>query len=268
MCKQSGIKAAKPISAANTRELKALYVLTTFLCLFMVAWIGVFPSSWLMGRSDWHDRIINKTMVETYDGTSVSPRTVTKYAGHSLVQFTHIAPGALWAGAIPLQLHSNIRRQYRWAHKISGYAFVVSALLMAFGICVIFARELTFHNDYDGIPPPDDIELLQMKISAIFLTGWFALTVLLAVYNAGWAKDIKSHQKWIIRHIGSGLWIALQRVVLMVYQGAGLMKNPLQVRNLFGNAATGSVLVTVVLAEYAIRCLKDGTGVKKNLKNL
>lgn len=170
MCRQSDIKAAKPVSTTNARELKALYVLTTFLCLFMVAWIGVFPSSWLMGRSDWHDRIINKTLVETYDGTSVSPRTVTKYAGHGLVQFTHIAPGAIWAGAIPFQLHPNVRRQYRWAHKMTGYAFVVSALLMAFGICVIFARDLTFHNDYDGIPPPDDIELLQMKISTTLLT--------------------------------------------------------------------------------------------------
>lgn len=53
----------------------------------------------------------------------------------------------------------------------------------------------------------------------------------------------------------------------MVYQGAGLMSGPLQVRNLFGSAATGSVVVTVMLAEYAILCLKDGTGVKKNLKN-
>ena len=267
MCKQSDIKVAKPITngSVNARALAALYALTTFLCLFMVAWIGVFPSSWLMGRSDWHDRIINKTMVETYDGTSVSPRTVTKYAGHSLVQFTHIAPGAIWAGAIPLQLHPNVRGKYRWAHKITGYAFVVCALLMAFGICVIFARDLTFHNDYEGIPPADDLELLQIKVSTIFLTSWFALTVLLAVYNAGWAKDIKSHQKWIIRHIGSGLWIALQRVVLMIIRGTGLMKNPLQVRNLFGNAATGSVVVTVVLAEYAIRCLKDGTGVEKSL---
>ena len=267
MCKQSDIKTTTIGSGStnNANTLRALYIFTTFLCLLMVAWIGIFPSSWLMGRSDWHDRIINETLVNPYDGTSVSPRTVTKYAGHGLVQFTHIVPGAIWAGAIPFQLHSTFRRQHRWAHKMTGYAFVICALLMAFGICVIFARDLTYHNDYDGIPPPDDLELLQMKISTTLLTAWFALTALLAVYNAGWAKDFKSHQKWIMRHIGSGLWIAVQRVILMIYQGAGLMSGPLQVRNLFGNAATGSVVVTVVLAEFAIRCLKDDEGVKKNM---
>jgi len=39
----------------------------------------------------------------------------------------------------------------------------------------------------------------------------------------------------------------------------------LQMRDLFGNAAMGSVFVTVLMAEYAIRCLKDSSGVKKNL---
>jgi len=255
----------KGSSSSGTNTLKALYVSAAFLSLFMVAWIAVFPSSWLMGRSDLHDRIINKTLVETYDGTSVSPRTVTKYAGHGLVQFTHIAPGTVWAGAIPFQLHPSIRRKYRWAHKMTGYAFLGSALLMAVGICVIFARDLTFHNDYEGIHPPENIELLQMKISTTFLTAWFVLTALLAVYNAGWTKDVESHQKWIIRHIGSGLWIAVQRIVVVFCQGAGLVNGPLQMRDLFGNAAMGSVFVTVLMAEYAIRCLKDSSGVKKNL---
>uniref|UniRef100_A0A7S0AU35 Uncharacterized protein n=1 Tax=Minutocellus polymorphus TaxID=265543 RepID=A0A7S0AU35_9STRA len=264
MCKESDFKNnAKTNSSA--KALRALYILTTFLSLFMVGWIVVFPSSWLMGRSEFHDHIISETLVKKYDGTSVSPRTVTKYAGHSLVQFTHIAPGAIWAAAIPLQLHPKLRRQYRLAHKMIGYAFIVSALLMAFGICVIFARDLTFHNDYDGIPPPDDMELLQMKVSTTFLTTWFVLTALLAVYNAGWTKDIQSHQQWIIRHIGSGLWIAVQRIVVVFCQGAGLVDGPMVMRNLFGNAATGSVFFTILLAEYSIRCLKNVNGVKKRV---
>ena len=256
MCKQSNFK------NGASKALKSLYILTSFLSLFMVAWIVVFPSSWLMGRSEFHDHVINEKMVKTYDGTSVSPRTVTKYAGHNLVQFTHIAPGAIWAGAIPFQLHPNFRRQHRLAHKMVGYAFVISAFLMAFGICVIFARDLTFHNDYDGIPPPDTSELLQMKLSSFLLTTYFVCSALLAVYYAGWAKDIQRHQQWIIRHIGSGMWIAVQRIVVMICQGAGLVSGPMMMRNLFGNAATGSVFVSILLAEIAIRCLNQ-YGVKK-----
>ena len=264
MCKQSNFKNGANINSTGSasKALKSLYILTSFLSLFMVAWIVVFPSSWLMGRSEFHDRIVNEKLVKTYDGTSVSPRTVTKYAGHGLVQFTHIAPGAIWAGAIPFQLHPNFRRQYRFVHKMVGYAFVISALLMAFGICVIFARDLTFHNDYEGIPPPGEMDLLQMKVSSFLLTTYFVCSALLAVYYAGWAKDIQRHQQWIIRHIGSGIWIAIQRIFVVFCQNAGFVSGPMMMRNLFGNAATGSVFVSILLAEIAIRCLNQ-YGVKK-----
>ena len=110
---------------------------------------------------------------------------------------------------------------------------------------------------YDGIPKPDSMELLQMKLSSFLLTTYFVCSALLAVYYAGWAKDIQRHQQWIIRHIGSGMWIAVQRIVVMICQGAGLVSGPMMMRNLFGNAATGSVFVSILLAEIAIRCIKQ-----------
>lgn len=237
--------------------LKVLYGMTTFLSLFMVAWIVIFPSSWLMGRSNLHDHIVNETFVKTYDGTQVPPETVTKYAGHSLIQFTHILPGAVWAGVIPFQLHPTMRRKYREAHRITGYAFLSASILMAIGIVVILARDLTFHNDYPShIPPADDAELLQTKVSMILLTGWFVYTAMVAVVKAR-LKEFKPHQIFIIRHIGSGLWIALQRIVIVGLQVLGLVSGPLQMRNLFGCAATGCTFVTILASEYAIHLLKS-----------
>lgn len=236
--------------------LKVLYCVTTFFSLYMVAWIVIFPSSWLMGRSDLHDHIVSEAFIKTYDGTQVPPGTVTKYAGHSLIQFTHILPGAVWAGAIPFQLHPTMRQRYRKVHKASGYAFLTSSILMAIGILVILARDLTFHNDYPShIPPADDVELLQMKASITVLTGWFVYTAMAAVVKAR-SKDFEEHRAFVIRHIGSGIWIALQRIVVVCFQVLGLVSGPLQMRNLFGSAATGSTFLTILASEYAIRLLK------------
>mmetsp|Transcript_32906 Transcript_32906/g.72189 ORF Transcript_32906/g.72189 Transcript_32906/m.72189 type:complete len:277 (+) Transcript_32906:510-1340(+) len=262
MCKESDQnKQIELLGTARTTGmkigiLKVLYCITTFFSLFMVAWIVIFPSSWLMGRSDFHDHIVNEAFIKTYDGTQVPPGTVTKYAGHSLIQFTHILPGAIWAGAIPFQLHPTMRQTYRKVHRVSGYAFLTSSILMAIGILVILARDLTFHNDYPShIPPADDAELLQMKTSITVLTGWFVYTALAAVVKAR-SKDFEAHRAFVVRHVGSGIWIALQRIIVVCFQGLGLVSGPLQMRNLFGSAVTGSTCLTILASEYAIRLLK------------
>lgn len=269
---ESSFRAAtsKTVKDNEISILKVLYVVATFLSIFMVAWIVIFPSSWLMGQSDLHDHIVNEVFVKTYDGTQVPPGTITKYAGHSLIQFTHILPGAIWAGAIPFQLHPTARRKYRKFHRITGYAFLTTSILMAVGIVAILARDLTFHNDYPShIPPVNDAELLQTNASMILLTGWFVCTATVAVVKAR-SKDFKSHRNFIIRHVGSGIWIALQRIVVVSFQGLGLVSGPLQMRNLFGGAATGCTFVTILTSEYVVHLLKkyDGTDAQAHRKQL
>ena len=54
-------------------------------------------------------------------------------------------------------------------------------------------------------------------------------------------------------HIGLGIWIAVQRIVVLICQLARLVSGPTMMRI----AATGSVVVTISLAEIDIRCLKQ-----------
>jgi len=229
--------------------LKWIYVFTTFLSIFMVAWILIFPSSWLMGYSKTHDEIINKTMVEPYDGTQIHPKIFTKYAGHPEVQFTHTLPAAVWSTAIPFQLHQGFRKTHKVAHRRAGYAFLGSSLLMTAGMLIILIKKLTFDYDYEGLAPPlSKFEEFQTKATLLVMGLWFAYTSIRAVVEAR-NKRFQSHKHFIYRHIGSGLWVAVQRVILIL---SGPQKNPEAMREFFGLAALMGSVVSYSLCELAI----------------
>lgn len=215
----------------------------------MVGWILIFPSSWLMGHSKRHDAWINETLVEPYDGTQIHPKVVTKYAGHPEVQFTHTLPAAIWSAAIPFQLHKGFRSTYKVSHRRVGYAFLGSSLFMTLGMFLIVFKKLTFDHDYDGLAPPlSTLEQIRTKASILGMGVWFAFTSTMAVLEAR-KKRFQSHKHYIYRHIGSGLWVAIQR--LLIY-AIGPQKNPEAMRNLFGNSAVIGFVVSFSLGEMAV----------------
>lgn len=215
----------------------------------MVGWILIFPSSWLMGYSKRHDAWINQTMVEPYDGTQIHPKTVTKYAGHPEAQFTHILPAAIWSAAIPFQLHKGFRAKYKVSHRRVGYAFLGSSILMTVGIFIIMLKKLTFDYDYEGLAPP--IPAFEERLTKAPFLGmgvWFAFTSTMAVMEAK-KKRFQSHKHYIYRHIGSGLWVAIQRLLV----GAmGPQKNPEAMRDLFRDASVVGVIISLFLTEMAV----------------
>lgn len=215
----------------------------------MVCWIVIFPSSWLMGHSKDHDIWVNRTLVEPYDGTQFSPRVVTKYEGHPEVQFSHILPAAIWSAAIPFQLHQGFRKNYKAAHRTTGYAFLFSSLLMTAGIFIIVAKKLTYESDYEGWAPP--VKPLEERMAKALIMGlglWFGYTAIMSI-NEARKKRFQSHKHYIYRHIGSGLWVAVQRVLVI---GFGPRPNAEAMRNFFGNAAYSGVAITLCLAELAV----------------
>mmetsp|Transcript_20677 Transcript_20677/g.38809 ORF Transcript_20677/g.38809 Transcript_20677/m.38809 type:complete len:267 (-) Transcript_20677:687-1487(-) len=231
--------------------LKCLYVATTFLCTFMVMWILVFPSSWLMGHSDLHDRLVDKYLVDTYDGVHVPPTIVTKYTGHPAIQFSHILPGALWAAAIPFQLHPDIRKKHRAAHRRIGYAFFACSIMQAIGIFLILMRNLTFDRDYAELPPFEGMERWLGDAGIICQTLWFLLTAATAVSKAR-SGDIRTHRKFVLRHVASGLWIAPQRMIVVAYKA----ETSMQMREMFSRAGFIAIVLCFLLGEWAIYLLE------------
>lgn len=215
----------------------------------MIGWILVFPSSWLMGHSETHDAWIHEQLVEPYDGTQIHPKIVTKYAGHSDVQFTHTLPAAVWSVAIPFQLHQGFRKTYKTSHRRIGYAFLCSSLLMTVGMFLIVIKKLTYDYDYEGLAPPlSKFEEIQTKCGIFGMGVWFAFTSSMAVLEAR-KKRFQSHKYYIYRHIGSGLWVAVQRLLIGAF---GPQKNPEAMRDRFGDAAFIGFVLTFSLGELAV----------------
>lgn len=203
---------------------KITFTIITFLCIFMFGNILFFPATWKLGWNKAHDAIIQK-IIDSNKMATVSSATVTKYSGHILVQFTHILPGSIWATILPLQLHPAIRKSYPHVHHILGYIFTVAGIIMMFGVAMIDRRNLYwFENDYPEIMDPLMWRLFLRYLNRCLLV-WFVFTVLMAVYQAR-RKKLIAHESWIMRHAGSGIWVALQRIftMLLYRKGNGLME--------------------------------------------
>jgi hypothetical protein len=240
--------------------LKYIYLYTTGLCMMMVFWILLLPGSWLMGRSKLHDDIVLRAFKEQ----SVTPiEIVTKYQGHTLVQLTHILPAFLWAGVIPFQLHPTFRRNNPKIHRRLGYIFSICAILMSLGVLIILKRGLSFEHFFADLPPPP----FSSQPFMVPLAMYFAWTALYSIQQARNRKFV-NHQKWMIRHIASGMWVAVQRfLIVTVY--SSIYSAPISrssQRDIFTQAAFLGMVISFVLGEYTVYLLsRPNNNSKKTL---
>ena len=226
------------------------------------------------------------------------PRDLTqKFKGHYAVHFTHTLPAAAWAGIIPLQLHpTNFLRLYKKTtkqgqgqgqgqgriqvknvarHRILGYIFVSCVVLIASGVIIILQRGLSFanydnSNDNDSNDNSNQCNKIDSKnpsqknntdwstdMFLVAVTIWFVITAIIAVMHAK-KKNILLHQKWMIRHIGAGIWVAIQRILIIItFPILGsfeyTVNNPTFVRrHFFGKAGLLGMLLSVLLSEWMI----------------
>ena len=82
-----------------SRLLVLLYAATCCLCAMMVGWILIFPASFLVGHSRFHDRTIEHFFAS--NEVSVPMNLILKYKGHTLV-------GAVLVGGKPRVLLSRL----------------------------------------------------------------------------------------------------------------------------------------------------------------
>jgi hypothetical protein len=232
--------------------LKLLYIVASALSLMMVFWILIAPSSWLVGRSKLHDDILFSFMDP--DGPT-PPHVLNKYAGHTAVHLTHILPGAIWASLVPIQLHPTLRKTRPRFHRISGYVFILTSLVMGAGVFIILKRDLLFENYFDV----DEPDILPTKPFLGLLAVYFMGTALAALKSAR-DRKFTAHRKWIIRHIASGIWVALQRVLLgtvfqVIYSARPV--SPESQKGAFKSAGLIATLVCLGVGEYTVYLLEQ-----------
>merc|ERR1712194_120670 len=105
----------------------------------------------------------------------------------------HILPSALWAVLIPVQLNPIMRKCYRRAHRLSGYAFFLTGLVMMIGFAIIDLKGLDFTQHDFADMRNDDIDANLSRIGlgwfdhalvARCLSVWFVPTAALALFKA------------------------------------------------------------------------------------
>ena len=231
------------------------YAIVATLCFVMVIWILVFPSSLWYEHSPNHQKMLRAWFYSVSGNRrgeigAVSSELIAKYTGQYLVQMTHIFPSAIWAAMIPFQLNTKFRKNHSALHRFIGYGFVGSALLLGAGVFIILYKGLLYENSFADLPPKP----FSVAPLLILLTIYFLGTILVAIYYAAIArpKSYYAHSVWITRHVASGIWIAIQRILL----GTPLFNRPPmtreQQRDAFGNAGFLAMVITTVGGEILI----------------
>lgn len=236
-----------------------LYTIVSLLCIMMVFWILLIPGTWLIGRSKLHDEFLIPMMKSSKMNVVSLDAVLIKYAGHTLIQCTHVLPAAIWAAIIPFQLHPKFRSEpkYKKYHKPLGYLFLLVALTMSCGVVIILQREMSFEHFFDDLKEMDKKNNYQSSEPLLYaMTIWFDISLLVSIYYARSKKNKLHHQRWMNRHIASGIWVALQRVLLvsvypMIYSALGLMPlSRYHQRRVFGEAAWIAMVLCMCSAEY------------------
>ncbi|KAI9034498.1 hypothetical protein DFJ74DRAFT_763086 [Hyaloraphidium curvatum] len=176
------------------------------LCFFMVPWVLVAPASSWAGWVPGHLARLDKINA---DPTLPVPRdTTTKYVGHPAIKLVHILPSAAWSLCGAFQLLPDSRTRFPKAHRWTGRAFFALGALLMVGYAEIERRGLAAEG---------------MKTHAGTIVRatapWFVLTGSLA-WNAARKRRFDTHRRWVLRHLSAGLWVSLQRVVVLGLIGA------------------------------------------------
>jgi hypothetical protein len=250
-------------SATTTKKIRVIYILTTFLCTFMVAWILIFPATAFVNKENPGLRDEIRVEVEAQSHHVLPPGLLTKYEGQTLVAYTHIFPAVFWSVAIPIQFHPCIRKNYRTFHKYLGRAFIYTSFLLMAGFAVILHKGLSYENYLEGCEPitipGTDVSIVDAGL--IGVAGMFLYTATMAI-NSAREKDFENHKLWVVRHCGWGLWVIVQRVLgfftAPIYEGLyGQVAFPGCFRgSIFLATGILGIILSVGVSEYTVSLLK------------
>ena len=108
------------------------------------------------------------------------------------------------------------------------------------------------------VPGNPEVEDNNRTIGAKLFGSWFLATACLAL-RAAQRRDFAAHKRWIYRHVGAGIWVAIQRMYLELV----VNETALQQKSNFGRGAGIGWLITVTCAELAVAALPSPPSLQK-----
>lgn len=262
--------------AERDKVLQVLYGLSSFLAAFQI-FFGVvrFPVELSLAVKAHAlgdvERVIGGTLtkigVGTASGGLVPTRAlVTKYFGEMFVFVTHIVPALAWSAIVPFQLHPSSRSPaLKKLHRTLGSIFFSLSATMMVGLAAIKRKDLgirpgaEWFKGAQGKTIREMPKLLSAMIQANtpFMLGsaaWFTYTMYRSL-SAAWRKRFADHEDWAMRHIASGQWVSLMRILFsgslpLVFSRYGDTQEVLT--SAFIGSAVAAWIACVSAAELAI----------------
>ncbi|KAG2500777.1 hypothetical protein HYH03_001539 [Edaphochlamys debaryana] len=239
---------------------------SAYLLLWMVTFVFISPATWLDGFvPGWHERLL---AISELPFVPTPIDITTKYGPHPAVKLTHTLPSGVWALCAASQLTPSLRTSRPTLHRWAGRVMLLgSAPLMTAGYVLMERRGLVTAFQFDGTEqldeagervkvPPSPSGLLVLRL----LMVWFMWTALAAVAAAR-SRRYDKHATWAVRHIASGIWVVVQRLLLsivaMAAAAAGVTWSVKARHDLFAAAATVSIVSSLVAGEVYVRTARS-----------
>ena len=259
------------------KTLVVIYCLMLALCAMMVFWIFVFPATFRASPSNDYGKFLEKTM-------NLSPfrsSLMTKYKSHPAVQYLHILPAGAWSICMPLQLTPGIRKSFPTLHKLVGWVAAFSSALLFTSVFIIQHRKLDYIESEYALEFASFLEravsapTLYTSCLAVLLRTvptftsisavWFMVSIITAL-RCILRHDVHSHRIWMIRHVGSGLGVAAQRLAVLAGARDGMSPTHQMLR--FTEGIYVGFTLSVAAAEVAVRCVRAGQPSPSSSKRL
>ena len=246
--------------------LAAAFCVMLALCSMMALWIIVLPSTFRASPSNNHGKFLEQYM----QLSPFRPSLITKYKSHPAVQYLHILPAGIWSLCVPLQLTPALRKSRPKLHKLVGWAVVLCSVLMFLSVFIIQHRKLDFiDNDYalelaafiaHAAAAPtlyNSIMMLALRGVSCFTAlsaAWFLLSIITAL-RCIVRRDVHSHRIWMVRHVGSGIGVAVQRCYVLLTARQAMSPTYQMLR--FTEGIYIGFALAVAGAELAARCMQQ-----------
>lgn len=283
----------KPISQhLSNRDvlLRALYALSCSLSIFQIFWfnrgqqqlwrlsMGQIAGSALPAMEKKIGSGIGRIFKMSPGGAKFFARAfITKYYNQSFIGITHILAAPLWAAIIPFQLHPDMRKKFRRFHRALGTVFFALSVSLMAGFGAIMKRGLQLQPGALWAKGLEGLQRRQLPLILASLTHvvdpflaisatWFSYTMIRS-WLAAYRRRFGEHEEWVLRHVASGQWVSLMRIlygsVMMPVLMPRFGDTKLAQSNFFALSGIISFIACVTGAEVAVSRIKSHRVVRK-----
>ena len=98
--------------------------------------------------------------------------------------------------------------------------------------------------------------LRMVPMFTAFSAVWFMVSIVNAIRSIA-RHDVQSHRVWMVRHVGSGLGVAVQRCFVLGGARDGMSPTAQMLR--FTEGIYVGFALSVAAAEVAVRCMPGGS---------